>query len=177
MIERRESRAEFVLDASEQEMRVALVTLRAIGPQVDGDDAPGNLPDVDIPDFVLPEYVQHASLPVGVLNPLKAADPVDPAEVLLAGQDPVPGVHVGDAAVLGGDAADIDVALGERVDDDGRLVTVPCVFQSLMPGHCASRRTGPWVPRNCPRTDTLRCRRAACLIQGPCELGESRIGP
>jgi hypothetical protein len=142
VIQRRESRAEFVFDASEQEMRVALVTLRAIGAQVDGDDAPGDLPDLDIPDFVLPEYVQHASLPVGVLDPLEAADPLYPAEVLLAGQDPVPGVHIGDAAVLGGYADDIDVALGECVDDDGRLVTVPCVCQSLMPGHCASPENG-----------------------------------
>src|SRR5690349_10755231 len=86
VVECRESRAEFVFDLSEQVMRVALVTLRAIGAQVDGDDAPGNLPDLDIPDFVLPEYVQHASLPVGVFDPLKAADPLDPAEVLLAGQ-------------------------------------------------------------------------------------------
>jgi hypothetical protein len=143
VVERRVSGAELLFRALEQVERVALVALRAAGAHVDGDDAPGDLRDVDIPDFVLLEYVQHASLPAGVLDPLEAAGPVGPAEVLLAGQDPVPGVHVGDAAVLGGYPADVDVALRERVDDDGRLVTVPRVFQSLMPGHCASRENGP----------------------------------
>ena len=85
MVERRDSRAEFLFDAFEQEERVALVALRAITAQVDGDDAPGNMPGVDIPDLVFAEYVQHASLPVGVLDWPKAADPVWAAEVLAGG--------------------------------------------------------------------------------------------
>jgi hypothetical protein len=113
------------------------------------------MPGVDIPDFVFTEYVQYASLPVGVLYGPEAADPVWAAEMLPAGEDPVPGVHEADAAVLGADAADIDVARGECVDDDGRLVTVPRVCQILMPGHCASRKMGPRVPRNGPRTRIL----------------------
>jgi hypothetical protein len=92
---------------------------------------------------------------VGVLDRPKATDRVRAAEVLTAGQDPVPGVHVGDAAVLGGDAADIDVASRERVDDDARLMTVLSLCQILMPGHCASRRMGPRVLRNGPRTRIL----------------------
>jgi hypothetical protein len=92
---------------------------------------------------------------VGVLDRAEAADPVGAAEVLPAGQDPVPGVHEGDAAVLGGDATDIDVASGECVDDDGRLMTVLSLCQILMPGHCASRKMGPRVPRNGPRTRIL----------------------
>jgi hypothetical protein len=55
VVERRDSRAEFLFDALKQEERIALVTLGAIRTQVDGDNAPGNMPGVDIPDFVFAE--------------------------------------------------------------------------------------------------------------------------
>ena len=55
VVERRDARAEFLFDAFEQEERVALVTLGAVTAQVDSDDAPGNMPGVDIPDFVFAE--------------------------------------------------------------------------------------------------------------------------
>ena len=59
-------------------------------------------------------------------------------EVLLAGQELILGIHEGDAAAIGGNAADIDIALGELADDDGRLVAGLGHFQIFMPGHCAS---------------------------------------
>jgi len=100
-------------------------------------DVPDNSPDLDVHDTVILEYVQYSSWPARGLNTLDPLDPFYPPEVLLAGQDMTLGVHEGDAASLGGHAADIDIVLGELADDEACLVASPRVLQIVMPGHCA----------------------------------------
>ena len=134
MIKRRDSRTEFLVDTVEKEERVALFTIRV---QADDHDVPDDSPDLNVHDTVLLEYVQYASSPVGVLNSLNPRGHSYLPEVLLAGQEPIRGVHEGDAAARGGHAADIDVVLGERTDDDGRLMAGLFVSQIVIPGHCA----------------------------------------
>ena len=59
---------------------------------------------------------------MGILNSLNPPVHSYLAEVLLAGQELILGIHEGDAAAMAAHAAYIDIALGERADDDGRLV-------------------------------------------------------
>jgi len=99
-------------------------------------DVPDNSPDLDVHDTVILEYVQYSSWPARGLNTLDPPDPFYPSEVLLAGQDMTLGVHEGDAASLGGHAADIDIVLGELADDEACLVASLRDFQIVMPGHC-----------------------------------------
>jgi len=122
VIKRRDSGTEFLVEALEKEERVALLTFFAIRVQVDDHDVPDDSPDLNILDTVLPEYVQYASSPVGVLNSLTPPVHSYLAEVLLAGQEPIRGIHEGHAAARAGHSTDIDAALGELADDDGRVV-------------------------------------------------------
>ena len=131
MIERRDSRTEFVFNPPEKVERVMFVafgglavavagsavfpagTIVIFGIQVDGDDTPATCLTVDIPDIVLPEYVQYASLPAGGPQPAGSrAAPSGPPRCCwrarirsLAYMKAIPPCSAGDAA-------DIDVASG-----------------------------------------------------------------
>jgi hypothetical protein len=111
--------------------------LPAIRVQSDEHDVPDNSPDLNVHDTVFLEYVQDTSLPAWAWNILRPLGSFYSSEVLLADQELILGVHVGDPAVVSGSAADGDVALGELADDDGRLMAGLRVLQILMPGHCA----------------------------------------
>jgi hypothetical protein len=136
MIKRRDSRTEFLGDTVEKEARIALLTFFAIRAQVDDHDVPDHPPDLNILDTVLPEYVQNASSPVGVLNSLNPPGHSYLPEALLAGQEPIRGIHEGDAAARGGHAADIDAPRGERAHDDGRLMAGLFISQIVIPRNC-----------------------------------------
>ena len=145
MIRRRDPRAEFGVDAVEKAEHLGLPT--ASGPavafrgpssgsvlvagqvQVDEHDIADHSPDGNLLDPVgLLEYIQYSSLLPRVLNSLDSVRSAFPAEIPLAGEDAVLGVHEGNATgvqvvvVFGvvGETADFDrdFAVAERVDDD-----------------------------------------------------------
>ena len=163
MIRRRDPRAEFGVDAVEQVEHVGPPT--ASGPavafrgpgsgsvlvarraQVDEHDIVDHSPDGNLLDPVgLLEYIQYSSLLPGVLNSLDSVRSAFPAEILLAGEDAVLGVHEGNATGVQvvvffgvvGEAADFDrdVSVAERVDDD----------LGLRDGHSLKRRLKRAVP-------------------------------
>jgi hypothetical protein len=173
MIRRRGPRAEFGVDAVEQVEHIGPPTvsgpavafrgpgsgsvLAASRVQVDEHDIVDHSPDGSLLDPVgLPEYIQYSSLPPGVLNSLDSVRSVFPAEILLAGEDAVLGVHEGNAAGVQvvvffgvvGEAADFDrdVAVAERVDNDLGLRNGPSLKRRLKRAvpvivlcHCALR--------------------------------------
>jgi hypothetical protein len=179
VIKRRDSRAEFFLDAVEKVEHVTLVTLGdiavtsrrpvvtfsipgiafrrrvvtlrtvlasvlpAIGVQSDEHDVPDDSPDLNVHDTVFLEYVQDTSLPAWARNILRPLGPFYSSQILLADQELILGVHMGDPAVVSGRAADGYVALCELAGYDGRLVASLRMLQILMPGHCGP--PGYWI--------------------------------
>jgi hypothetical protein len=161
VIRRRDSLAQFVIDEVEKIENVGVLTtcfvtivvvtgvLMTPRLQAEKPDVPGHSYDLDFLDMVaVLEQVKHSSSPAGVRKGLVSPYPAYAAEMLFAGENVVPVVHVGDAtgvqvAIMLGRvvcAIDVDSVLAERVDDDGGLPAGP-IFKVAIPGsffrHCA----------------------------------------
>jgi hypothetical protein len=156
----RDSLAQFVIDEAEKIEHVRVLTapfvtvvvvagvLMTPWLQAEEPDVPGHSYYLDFLDMIaVLEQVQHSSSLAGVRENLVSPYPAYPAEMLFAGENVVPVVHVGDAAgeqvaiMLGRVvcAVDVDAMLAERVDDDGGLSAGP-IFKVAIPGnlfrHC-----------------------------------------
>jgi hypothetical protein len=117
--------------------------------QAEEPDVPGHSYHLDFLDMIaVLEQVQHSSSLASVRKRLVSPYTAYPAEMLFAGENVVPVVHVGDAtgvqvAIMLGQvdlAFDVDSALAERVDDDGGL-SARRIDKVALPGsvfrHCA----------------------------------------
>jgi hypothetical protein len=138
----RDSLAQFVIDEAEKIEHVRVLTapfvtvvvvagvLMTPWLQAEEPDVPGHSYYLDFLDMIaVLEQVQHSTSLAGVRENLVSPYPAYPAEMLFAGENVIPVVHVGNAtgvqvAIMLGRvvfASDVDPALAERVDDNGGL--------------------------------------------------------
>ena len=161
VIRRRDSLAQLVIDEVENIEHVGVLTtcfvtvvvvtgvLMTPRLQAEEPDVPGHSYHLDFLDMIaVLEQVQHSSSPASVRQGLVSPYPAYPAEMLFAGENVVPVVHVGDATgcrsrscSAGSCAPSMSIpSLAERVDDNGGLSAGP-IFKVAIPEslfrHCA----------------------------------------
>jgi hypothetical protein len=161
VIRRRDSLAQLVIDEAEKIEHVGVLTtffvtvvvvtgvLMTPRLQAEEPDVPDHSYHLDFLDMIaVLEQVQHSSSLASVRKRLVSPYTAYPAEMLFAGENVVPVVHVGNAtgvqvAIMLGRvvfASDVDPALAERVDDDGGL-SARRIDKVATPGsvfrHCA----------------------------------------
>jgi hypothetical protein len=147
MVRRRESGAEFLLDADEQIRYRARVVVGDVDTAGEGDlhDVPDNPIDLDLcggsREIGSLEDVQHPLRPPYPRLAL-GLGARHAAEELFTGQELTLDVHVEDVTVVVGDVADLDVVIAELADDKvglmggrARLLARPDVFRHYaLPG-------------------------------------------
>jgi hypothetical protein len=161
VIRRGNSLAKLVIDVTEKIENTSVLTapfvtvvvvtgvLMSSRLQAEEHDVPGHSFYLDFLDTVVfLEYAQHSSMAAGVHRTLGSPTPACPAQMLFAGENMIPVVHMGNATrvqvaiMLGlvGFAVDVDSALAERVDDNGSLSagrSLKVAMPVILFRHCA----------------------------------------